>query len=444
MKLIPLLFLIFCVAMSASARTVTSTSRQFSVTGGESGGFFPVGRDNRPGLVTLEPELLTVSAERIKSALLSELHEPDRFQGRIQLFIRPVGPEAMPIGIVSTHYADGWQYTVEVPERVDEKKLLAALVDVLLAEMSNRTPGDHAAELPAWFVFGMAEQLAFNVGPDLIARRNLEIGVQGRKTGIYPGKFSGHTIWQSATSDRLRDIRDLLRTNAPVSFRELTLANGSQFMGSRSAVYLASAQLLVKELLRLDPPKRHASQFLGNLSRTWNWQTSFYASYQPWFTKPLDAEKWWSLTLLDFTGQQQAMTWDIGYTMQRLESLLMTSAELRIATNDLPHRASLQLPTLVRTWRIANQVDALRPKIGQLEALEYRSNPFAVELIHDYRIAIQTYLDKVEGKDVSPGQRNDLQQRLRVAGIEFLQQLDRLDTRRQKLLKTSVNSLAAR
>ncbi len=158
MKLIPLLVLIFCGVMSASARTFTSTSRQFSVTGGESGRYFPVARDNRPGLVTLEPELMTVSAERIKSALLAELHEPDRFQGRIQIFIRPVGPEAMQIGIVSTHYADGWQYAVEVPERVDEKKLLAALVEVLLAEMSNRTQGDHAAELPAWFVFGMGKK----------------------------------------------------------------------------------------------------------------------------------------------------------------------------------------------------------------------------------------------------------------------------------------------
>jgi hypothetical protein len=438
------LLILFLAGANVLGRTITSTSGQFTVTGGESGGFFSAGRENRPGLVTLEPELLVVSAERIKSTLLSELHEPDRFQGRIQMFIRPVGPNAMPIGIVSTHFADGWQYRLEVPERVDEKKLLVALVEVLLAEMANRTHGDHVAELPAWFVFGVAEQLAFNIGPDLIVRRNLEIGIPGRKTGIIPTKFSGRTLWQTVSSDRMRAERELLRTNAPLSFRELTLANGSQFTGNRSSVYAASAHLLVKELLRLEPQRKPASHFIGSLCRAWNWQTAFYASYQPWFATPLEAEKWWSLTLLDFTGQQQAMNWDINYTMQHLESLLLTPAEIRVATNDLPHRASLPLADLVRTWRVSDQEAALRPKIAQLEGLEFRSNAFAIELIHDYKIAIQTYLDKIGGKDFSPGQRNNRQQQLRVAGIEFLQQLDRLDTRRQKLLKTAANRLAAR
>jgi hypothetical protein len=444
MKRIPILLMLFVAASHVFGRTITSTSGQFTVTGGESGRFFPVGQENGPGLVTLEPELLIVSAERIKSALLSELHESDRFQGRIRMIIRPVGPNAMPIGIVSTHFADGWQYRLEVPERADEKKLLVAVVEVLLAEMANRTRGDHAAELPVWFVFGMAEQLAFNIGPDLIVRRNLDMGIPGRKTGIIPTKFTGRTLWQTVSSDRMRAERELLRTNSPISFRELTLANGSHFTGSRGSVYAASTHLLVKELLRLDPQKRPASHFLGTLCQAWNWQTAFYAAYHQWFATPLEAEKWWSLTLLDFTGQQQAMNWDINYTMQRLESLLLTSAEVRVATNDLPRRASLPLADLVRTWRVGDQEDALQPKIAQLEGLEFRSNAFAVELIHDYKIAIQSYLDKIGGKDFLPGQRNNRQQQLRVAAIEFLQQLDRLDTRRQKLLKTAANRLATR
>jgi len=406
--------------------------------------FAPAESEARSGFVTLEPELLAVSVERIKNSLLFELHQADRYQGRIQLFIRPFSSDVMPIGVVSTHYLDGWQYRIELPERVDEKKLLTGLVEVLLMEIANREPGDHAAELPAWLVYGMTEQLAFAVGPQYIVQRNLEIGAATRKPGINFTKFTGPTVWQSATTDPMRNVREILRTNSPISFRDLTSAGGAQFNGDQGNVYSASAHLLIQELFRLDPPRNRFHAFLGNLCTAWNWQTAFFSSYQSWFSKPLDAEKWWALVLLDFTGRQREMNWDVGFTMQHLEALLLTTADVRTATNDLPHRASLSIAEIVRTWRIAEQTDALRPKIAQLAGLEGRSNPFAVELVHDYKAAIQAYLDKVQGKSISPGQRNDVQQRLRVAGIEFLQRLDVLDTKRSELLKEAASKIAAR
>jgi len=430
-------------ATSTGARTIMSTSRQFSVTGPENI-FLPAERNNRVGLVTLEPELLAVSAERIKSALLAELYQPDRYQGNFQLFIRPVSPDVMPIGVVSTHYLDGWQYRVELPERVDGKRLLTSLVEVLLIEIANREQGDHAAELPSWLLYGLTEELAFAVGPSFIVQRNLAIGGATRRPGINTAKFTGPTVWQSATSDPMRSVREILRTNSPISFRELTSAGSDAFTSERSEVFAASAHLLIQELFRLDPPRVHFRGFIASLSRTWNWQTAFFANYQLWFSKPLDAEKWWALALLDFTGQQQAMNWDIGFTMQHLDALLLTVAEVRTGPTDLPHRTTLSIPDLVRTWRVAQQTDALRPKIAQLAALEIRSNPFAIELIHDYKTAIQTYLDKIQGKGASPGQRNDVQQRLRVAGIEFLQKIDALDAKRDNLSKMAASKVAAR
>src|SRR5437660_3443156 len=149
-------------------RTVSSSTGQFIVRGPS---ISPVGTNSQgaeAGLIELSPDILAISGERIKQALLRELTLGDLWRGRISLEISPVlSTNQAPI-IVAKPFTDGWQYQMELPRWIETPKLLRGLVQVLLLEIANRNAGLRSAEVPLWLSEGMSQHLIRSSEVDLI------------------------------------------------------------------------------------------------------------------------------------------------------------------------------------------------------------------------------------------------------------------------------------
>src|SRR6266571_4635678 len=98
------------------AVTLRSHSGQFLVRGLPlSAPFLTPATNAQVSYVRLDPALLAVSCERIKSALLAELAVKDLWRAKIFISLHPVADDHEPIIVTSMRYADGWSYRLEIP-----------------------------------------------------------------------------------------------------------------------------------------------------------------------------------------------------------------------------------------------------------------------------------------------------------------------------------------
>src|ERR1017187_7960571 len=114
-------------------------------------------------LVRLEPALLAVAAERFKFSLWQQLGLPPdvSWSGKIFLILHPARSLDEPVTITSDPFLNRWNYRVELPDVLARARYARALSAVLLLEIANRTAaaGGHSAEMPAWLVDGLAQQV---------------------------------------------------------------------------------------------------------------------------------------------------------------------------------------------------------------------------------------------------------------------------------------------
>ena len=223
-------------------RTVSSSTGQFIVRGPS---LPPVGTNSpgaEAGLIELSPDILAISGERIKQALLRELTLGDLWRGRIHLEISPVlSTDQAPI-IVAKPYTDGWQYQMELPRWIEKPKLVRGLVQVLLLEIANRNAGLRSAEIPLWLSEGVAQELVNGSEVDLVVphpQRNfnlVNLSWQAR---------------QAARRDPLGEARGRLQTHAALSFTKLGDGLPNSAPDETWKTFQASTLLFVRELLGL-------------------------------------------------------------------------------------------------------------------------------------------------------------------------------------------------
>jgi hypothetical protein len=198
-----LLLLAGCLALEGTERggfpafsdvsfPVTARSRtgQFIIRGGRSNpndspttavdALLAPGRFSRirPGdsgdSVALSPASVSVSCEKIKAGLLRLLGLPEGHHGRILIFIRPGYPANQPLLIESTPFADGWQYSISVPESIAWPRFVRAIVEAVLLDAANPDPSRSLAPIPLWLSEGASFLLINNSGRELVPEPNRE------------------------------------------------------------------------------------------------------------------------------------------------------------------------------------------------------------------------------------------------------------------------------
>lgn len=393
---------------------VVSHSGQFSVIGrpnhGRLDAFYLA---TPPGFVRLQPELLSLSAERIKRAFLNELNLPDAAAGKIQLHLLDQPPLPNEITIVSTRYADGWQYKVGIPARVNEVVLIQSIVQTLLLELANRG-SSRSAELPRWLVEGFTQNLLWTVGPAYIIQNKA-------------------IAWEGVGRDPLFEPRKRLKSNRPLTVTEMSSPLPEYLVGEGLGLYESCSHLFVHELLAQRGGPALLTQFLQTLPSTWNWQTAFLSAYRAHFGAMLEVEKWWALALVDFTSHDNYQAWPRAEGLVRLRYALRTPLLVRTGPDSLPVRQDVELQTLIREPDFEGQKEALENKLNQMTLLSIHMPREAIPLVRQYREAIQDYLQKREKLGFTPDLKRDKAGSLQLLLRETTRRLAALDRQCEKL-----------
>jgi hypothetical protein len=359
--------------------TATSVSGQFIVHG--RGPDLPapksvVKRVGTNDVIELRPDLLAVTAERVKRAVERKLGASDRWQGNIHLQMGDADKLSGPILIQAQVFRDGWQYRVAVPDRVGWERLIRALTEVVLLERANRqNTGMDCAIVPLWLTGGVTELLLAAGGRDLV----MESATMINRSELKP--------------DPLQPVRAALRGREPMPFSELSLVTLEELSDPRQfAFFEASAALFTHELLRDDAGCAGLREFLRLLPASLNWQTAFLQAYPDRFSSLLDVEKWWALASTETLATEPSQRWSRDKVLGRLAELFLETAEVRATNNTPAARRNIPLRELVVTWDYATQRDVVRRKAAQIRALSMRAPPDVAPLVRDSAKVLEDYL----------------------------------------------------
>lgn len=429
----PALFLICALCGSANAQleaplpvSARGVSGQFIVQGVTP----PTRVPHPPDLATnrnylkLEPALAAISCERIKRALSDTLGDKSPWRGRIQLVLYPAQSADDGATIISEQFKDGWSYRLELPNLVERRRFIRAVVQTLLLERAGRNAGDHPPEIPAWLAEGLAQHLLMSNESELL--------LPPPRWAVNNPNFTP-TVSSERWRDPLGTARRILRERPPLTLAELSWPADEPLDSSAGEAYSSSAQLFVTELLRLRDGRACLRAMLDGLATCYNWQTAFLRAFHPHFRRQVDLEKWWTLQLVHFTGRNPAQTWSPEESWRKLDEILRIPVEVRHTRDELPGRAEISLATVIREWDFVRQRQTLRAKLRELEFIRLRASQDLAALVNDYHRWLGDYLDKRDhagmtlsaSKITSSGAKNIVR--------EALKQLGELESRREAI-----------
>lgn len=381
-------------------------------------------------VVTLQPDPLAVSCERIKAAMLAELGFPDRWRGKIHVTIEPrMTAVAFPTA-VAVRYADGWNFSLRLPQEIEGRALVRGVVQALLTEIANRNPGPGAPELPLWLVEALTGQILARIGPDPLARLN----PLGGKYGTSIAQL------QAALSERklgveIRTMLDGLRARPLLTFEEISLPSPDRLEGESGEHYAACARLLFTSLRELRGGPQCFATMLAQLSQRLNWQTAFLVGFQRHFSRLLDVEKWWALGTRHLRAAvgSSSLTSDTGLLW--LEDLLMVSIVSQPGPGQPAQRRIVPLRTVVVEWDPPLQAQVLAWRANQLRQLAPNLPSGPRELALGYADALRALLEQRSRGRVQPSLRGLAAYQTGTAVRDAVARLDALDAQREELYR---------
>jgi hypothetical protein len=368
--------------------------------------------------VQLEPSLLVVTCERLKSLFLLELGLNDQWQGSVNLMINPALDQEKRPRLTAIYRPDGWSYNLELPKTITTRLLVRALIDTLFLEMANRNAGSQCAEIPFWLVEGMSAQLqSFNL-PTFV----LQSGEQ----------MSGNRVKLRG----LETVRAQLRQHAPLTFQELSWPTDADVDGDASELYRSCAQLFLEQLLQFKDGSRLLNEMLRQLPDHLNWQTAFLSAFHPHFQQLLDVEKWWGLSYVNFTRGDLAEPLAPDHCSKELQDALDVPVQMHFAAENMPAEAKLTLQEVITKWSPADATLVLERSTGQLKILAFRAPPGYRPLIDQYIRVLAGYLSASGDRRLDWTLGNHHPSVLSLLQSDTARELDSLDKERSALRVT--------
>ncbi len=387
-----------------------SRSQQFHVIG------YPAGTELGPpsashlltNHVQMEPMVLVLTAERVRTELLSEIGFGDGWQGRITIHVQGELPPATPVLVESQHYSNGWRYRVVLPGQLDRPRLVRALSRALLLEFANRNnPTSRLAEIPLWLEEGLGTHLLAVHGDTLV-----------------PEVRSRIELTRSAAPDAFVEARLRLRGHNLTPFAELVSAQPGQFGDTEWETFRRTAQLLVAELLNLPEGRAALTEFLRQLPNYLNSQLAFLHAFGGRFPTMLDAEKWWAVVWTHFTAQDRHMRFSLAHSLGQLDEVLVPPISVRLEASSVPGRKALPLREVIAHTDFGRHQPAVLRASVQLQLLQVAAPLELARLIGDYRNALQQYLNRRGSPDA---RSTTASADAKLATKDVLERLDLLD-----------------
>lgn len=382
-----------------------------------------------PNVVTLEPSLAAVSCDRIKQELLRELGTPDQWQGKIFVVLHPARTADDSAAVAPEHLGGNWDCGVQLPDVMDRDRFVEAIVRACLLEMANRNAGNRSTEIPEWLAQGFARQLMGSGAMKLILSAPLT-KVNGFNVSRMTMDFSDspHAVGGPTRHfNPLAETSEILRTNTPLSFDELSWPTEEQLSDTGADVFSSSAQLFVERLLRLRNGPACLRKMLDEMPNYLNWQLAFLDAFHGTFEEPLDVEKWWALQLADFNRRDLLHLLTSDESWRQLNALFQFPIEVKIGDTE-PMRTDITFQTIIRGWNRERQLEMLKKKLWELDLLRLRISPSLIPIVDGYREALQAYY-----KQQHDSLRNLAEAKSDKTVALTIQRLDALDVQRAKL-----------
>lgn len=348
-----------------------------------------------PNMVTLDAPLLAVSCERIKKELLQELNMPDQWEGKIFVVVRPARSSEDPIFVSPEKLGGHWHCGVQLPDAVDRNRFMEAIVHACLLEIADRNATTRSAEIPEWLVRGFARQLVNSGGIKLILTppTGKENGFSVTRTTVDLTDAPAARAARTQPLNPLTEAANVLRTNAPLNFDQLSWPTEDQLSSEGKDLYGCNAQLFVAELLRMSNGPAGLRATLAALPHYLNWQLAFMEGFHGTFEKPLDVEKWWALQLAAFSGRDLLHLLTPDESWKQLNAVFQFPVDVQIGEAP-PMRTDITFQTILRGWSRAQQLQMVKKKLWELDVLRMRISPEFIPLVDGYREVLQEYYNK--------------------------------------------------
>jgi len=375
----------------------------------------PLAAITNPSTITLEPSLVVVSCERLKSLFLLELGLDDRWQGKISLMLYPFWPEDRQPQIAALYHPDGWNYELALPQTIQQQVLVRAVIETLLLELANRNAASHCAEVPAWLVEGLCAHLqAFSL-PTFILQPDRQIASDNVKL------------------QGLNLVRNQLRRHDGLTFQQLSWPAGTDLTGEGLELYRGCSQLFLEKLLELPDGKDCLRKMLRQFPDHLNWQTAFLLAFHSHFDQLLDVEKWWALSRVNFSQAQAASSATAQEARKRLRDSLDVPVQIRLDPARIPSAAKVTLQEVIAQWPPLDTAEALRRAVEQLLALQPRAPADLRPLVDLYLKTLLDYLRQSQVNSLGWGLGKHHPSVLDELKASTIKALDVLDQRRAAL-----------
>jgi len=404
----------------AGFKTASSRSGQFIAYG-------PISPKRRGGIldanantILIAPDYVVVTAERVRNAMLARLGLPPVPGSRVKLRLEPTMSYRTAVPVVTDRHINGYTYELTLPSEVEADKLVRALVQVTLLDLANQKPQLRDTEIPLWLTVGFAQLLLAQ--PDLVlVLRQPEQG--GKEMAME------EVVKNVRRHDTLAGVRVRLRNRRAFDFSEIAMPSPAHLRGENWRDFQACSHLLVDRLLALRAGGARLQNMIRQLSNNLNWQTVFLKVHGDLFANMLGMEKWWAVTIVQLTGQNQYQNWTLREAVEKFENLLKLPAEVRLNDADSPLEAEVTLQQAIRGWDFAVQKQTLEQKINQLLIARVKMPQQLLPFVNEYGRILQNYVATRQRIELFKPRRGQKRPRLAPVIDEAVRKLDSVDRR---------------
>ena len=404
----------------AGYKTARSLSGQFMAYGPISpkrrGGIL----DSNAGTILIAPDHVVVTAERVRNALFRRVGLPPMPGSRLMMRLNPIMLPRATVPVVTDRHINGYTYELTLPSEIESDKLVRALVQVTLLDLANQKPQLRDTEIPLWMTVGFTQVLLAQ--PDLV----LVIESPRMEGRSVPTEFARKDIRQH---DSLVGVRARLRVRRAFDFSEIAMPSPAHLRGENWRDFQACSHLLVDRLLAVRAGGVRLQNMIRKLPDNMNWQTSFLKVYGDLFSDMLEVEKWWAVTIVQFTGQNQYQNWTLLEAVEKFENLLKLPAEVRLNDADSPLEAEVTLQQVIRGWDFAVQKQTLKQKINQLLIARVKMPRQLLPFLNEYGHILEKYVTTRQRIESFKPRRGQVRPRLAPVVDEAVRQLDSADRR---------------
>ena len=364
-------------------KTVNSQSGQFMVYGPVSpkrrGGMLDVNLDT----ILIGPGHVAIAADRLRAAMLKRLGIPLFLGSKVKIRLNPTLNPMATIPVVTVRHLSGYSYELTLPCEIEASKLVRALVQITLLDLTNRKPQLRDIQVPFWLTAGLTQILLSQ--PDLVL-------VLKKPESNGKAMVAEEVVRTVRRHDPFFRVRARLSSRRAFDFSEIAMPSPAHIRGENWKDFQACSNLLVDRLLALPMGEQRLQRMIRLLPDSLNWQTAFLKVYGDLFSDMLEVEKWWAVMIVQFTGQNQYQNWTLLEAVEKLENLLKLPAEIKLSDADSPFDAEITIQQALRGWDFEVQKSKFQQKINQLIVARLKMPRQLIPFVNEYGRIIETYV----------------------------------------------------